>query len=145
MQLPSGFRLPERLGNFGYTSSVQVSVPEDSGGHRSQRPELIAEYLGLLLRRTAVEFESFLNGNSQRKIADRPDVRSPERVKQIDIGGPWTDSLDLCQDGSDIFVRPLFECLEIENTRADEIGHYPAIRNFLTTEADAPKLFIGQR
>jgi hypothetical protein len=68
-------------------------MPEKARGRGSMRTPQVAEFFKALRCRTRTQIFHFLNGDGQRQIADRPDVRTTQRGKQIDVRSPYIPAL----------------------------------------------------
>jgi hypothetical protein len=69
-------------------------MPEKARGRGSMRTPQVAEFFKAFRCRTRTRIFHFLNGDGQRQIADRPDVRTTQRGKQIDVRSPCANAFE---------------------------------------------------
>src|SRR5690242_5496740 len=119
-------------------------MPEEASGYGAPWTPLDRQFFEALGRRALAKSLYFLYRRGQRQIARRPDVRAAKRAQKIDVGGPFSDAFEGDEHFAGGIVVEIVEIVKIEVAAGKRFGEQARIQSFLTTEADAQKLGVGE-
>ena len=107
-------------------------LPEHSCGDSSIRTPAFGDQFKLIRRGLEFQPPQFFHCYRQRQIACRPNISTPHRHQQINIGAPRTYSFYPCKNHSRLMIRQPREFVETQFALEDRAGQMKQIRGFLS-------------
>src|SRR5216684_3791515 len=123
---------------------MQIELPEQAGCDRTPGPPILGAGDQLARARPVLTPIQTLDRELQAKIASGPDIGPAERKKQIDLGRPLPDPLELQQFRQHRFIRQVFERGEVEASVAYRLREIARIPDLLSAESATLQLRLAE-